>query len=153
MRSDADAELGTIGALALIRFRTAIKDPVDMLYLLWSIHTGIICGCQLYEIAVLTSISVTIVLLVMENVSFGKKPYILVFHCSTDKDKEVMDMVRAQTKKCRIKSRNYTDSKMVYVLELSVKDPGALMAAMRETGIDMYSVIEYDSDCKSTEKL
>ena len=57
--------LGTIGALAILRFRTAVKDPVDMLYLLWSVHIGIVCGCQLYEIAVLTSLIVTVVLLLM----------------------------------------------------------------------------------------
>ena len=44
--------LGTIGALAIIRFRTAIKNPVDMIYILWSIHIGITCGCQLFELAV-----------------------------------------------------------------------------------------------------
>ena len=51
LQSNLVITLGTIGALAIIRYRTAVKDPVDMIYILWSIHTGIICGCQLYEIA------------------------------------------------------------------------------------------------------
>ena len=55
----------TIGALAIIRFRTSVKDPVDMLYLLWSVFIGIICGCQLFEVGVLTSLIVTIVLVVL----------------------------------------------------------------------------------------
>lgn len=146
LQSNIVITLGTIGALAIIRFRTAIKDPVDMLYLLWSIHTGIICGCQLYEIAVLTSIFVTVVLLIMENVSLGKKPYILVFQCPADKDEEAIRIIRTQTKKYRVKSRNYTGVEMNYVLELSVKDTGALMEAMREIGIEKFSIIEYDSD-------
>lgn len=61
LQSNIIITLGTIGALAIIRFRTAIKDPVDMLYLLWSVYIGIICGCQLFEVGVLTSIVVTIV--------------------------------------------------------------------------------------------
>ncbi len=78
LQSNIVITLGTIGALAIIRFRTAIKDPVDMLYLLWAVHTGITCGCQLYEVSILTSIVVTVVLLVLENLKLGKKPYVIV---------------------------------------------------------------------------
>ena len=70
LQSNIIITLGTIGALAIIRFRTAIKDPVDMLYLLWSVYIGIICGCQLFEVGVLTSILVTVVLVVLDNVNF-----------------------------------------------------------------------------------
>lgn len=56
LQSNIVITLGTIGALAILRFRTAVKNPVDMLYLLWSVHIGITCGCQLYEVAVLTSL-------------------------------------------------------------------------------------------------
>ena len=66
LQSNLVITLGTIGALAIIRYRTAVKDPVDMLYILWSIHIGIVCGCQLYEVAVLTSLLVTIILLILE---------------------------------------------------------------------------------------
>ena len=59
LQSNLVITLGTIGALAIIRYRTAVKDPVDMLYILWSIHTGIVCGGRLYEGAVLTSLFVT----------------------------------------------------------------------------------------------
>ena len=48
LQSNIVITFGTIGALTIIRFRTAIKDPIDMLYLLWSVYIGIICGCQLF---------------------------------------------------------------------------------------------------------
>ena len=54
LQSNLVITLGTIGALAIIRYRTAVKDPVDMLYILWSVHTGIVCGCQLYEVSAST---------------------------------------------------------------------------------------------------
>lgn len=146
LQSNIVITLGTIGALAIIRFRTAIKDPVDMLYLLWSIHIGIVCGCQLYEVAVLTSIAVTVVLLVLENVSFGKLPLILVVHCDEEKETELFAAVGAHTKKYRVKSRNYTGRGIDFVVEISVKDPSLLAAEIRKTGIDRLSVIEYDSD-------
>lgn len=146
LQSNIVITLGTIGALAIIRFRTAIKDPVDMLYLLWSIHIGIVCGCQLYEVAVLTSIVVTVVLLVLENVSFGRLPLILVIHCNEEQETELFQAIGSQTKKYRVKSRNYTGRGIDFVLEISVKDPSLLAAEIKKTGIDRLSLIEYDSD-------
>ena len=55
LQSNLVITLGTIGALAIIRFRTAVKDPVDLIFILWAIHIGITCGCQLYEMAIVTS--------------------------------------------------------------------------------------------------
>ena len=57
-----------------------------MLYLLWSVFIGIICGCQLYEVGILTSILVTIMLIALENINFGRKPYVLIAH--SDKEAE-----------------------------------------------------------------
>lgn len=139
--------LGTIGALAIIRFRTAVKDPVDMLYLLWSVHIGITCGCQLYEVAVLTSVIVTVVLIVLEHISFGKKPFVLVLNCSPEDEKQVLEKIGEQTKKFRVKSRNFTDKGLDMVLELSVKYPEKLSESVRtEKSVKKFSIIEYDSD-------
>lgn len=146
LQSNIVITLGTIGALAIIRFRTAIKDPVDMLYLLWSVHIGITCGCQLYEVAVLTSLLVTVVLLMMENWGIGKKPLILVFHCTTEREQEVLEAVKSVTKSYRIKSRNYTSKGMNCVVELSVKKTEELTKKLTEIGVEKFSVIEYDSD-------
>lgn len=93
LQSNLVITLGTIGALAIIRFRTAVKDPVDMIYLLWSVHTGIVCGCQLYEVAVLTSLVVTIVLLVLENVGFGRRPFVLVVHSTENAEPAVTKLL------------------------------------------------------------
>ena len=89
LQSNIVITLGTIGALAIIRFRTAIKDPVDMLYLLWSVYVGIICGCGLFEVGVLTSILVTIVLIVLDHVNFGRRPFVLILHSENDIEKEL----------------------------------------------------------------
>ena len=146
LQSNIVITLGTIGALAIIRFRTAIKDPVDMLYLLWSVHIGITCGCQLYEVAVLTSLLVTVVLLIMENWGIGKKPFILVFHCATEQENAVVEALKSVTKSYRIKSRNYTSKGMNCVVELSVKKTEELAKKLKESGVEKFSVIEYDSD-------
>lgn len=146
LQSNIVITLGTIGALAILRFRTAVKDPVDMLYLLWSVHIGITCGCQLYEVAVLTSLIVTIVLIVMEHVSIGKKPFVLVLHCFPEDETEILENIKSYAKRYRVKSRNFTKAGMDFVIELSVKNPQELSDTLREAGVEKFSLIEYDSD-------
>lgn len=146
LQSNLVITLGTIGALAILRFRTAVKDPVDMLYLLWSVHIGITCGCQLYEVAVLTSIAATIVLICLEHINIGKKPFILVLHCVPEKEAGVLESVSKCTKKYRVKSRNYTEKGMDLVIELSVGNPENLSESIREAGAERFSIIQYDSD-------
>lgn len=146
LQSNIVITLGTIGALAIIRFRTAIKDPVDMLYILWAIHIGITCGCQLYEVAVLTSIAVTIILLVLENVSLGRKPLVLIFHCDAEQDKAIFEVIKKTTKRYTIKSRSCTAKGMDYVVELSAKNVDALTDSLRNANVDKFSIIAYDCD-------
>lgn len=147
LQSNIVITLGTIGALAILRFRTTVKDPVDMLYLLWSVHIGITCGCQLYEVAVLTALIVTVLLIVLEHISIGRKPYVLVVHCAPENEDTLLETIGEHTKKYRIKSRNFTAKGMDMVMELSVKDPQQLSQRIRETeAAEKFSIIEYDSD-------
>ena len=147
LQSNIVITLGTIGALAIIRFRTAVKDPVDMLYLLWSVHIGICCGCQLYEVAVLTSIAVTIALIIFDKVAVGKKPYILVAHARNAKEESLTKLLKKNTRSFRIKSRNYTSRGMDYAVEIRVRNPQALTDVLKASkDIDKFSIIEYDAD-------
>lgn len=147
LQSNIVITLGTIGALAILRFRTAVKDPVDMLYLLWSVHIGITCGTQLYVVAILTSIVVTILLLVFTNVQIGKKPFVAVIRsASKEQEEEILNAVKSVTKAYRVKSRTYTKNGADYVIELSVKKPADLTAKLNALNLEKYSVIEYDSE-------
>lgn len=146
LQSNIVITLGTIGALAIIRFRTAIKDPVDMLYILWSVYIGIVCGCQLYEVAVLTSVTVTIFLMVLNNVSLGRKPFVLVFHCQPEFEDEILEEINAQCKKYHIRSRNYSSRGMDYVIEFSMKEPELLVTRLRKINVERFSIIDYDGE-------
>jgi uncharacterized membrane protein YhiD involved in acid resistance len=139
--------LGTIGALAIIRFRTAVKDPVDMLYLLWSVYIGIICGCQLYEVGVLTSLFVTVLLVVIEHIQFGRKPYILIIHSTKDLEDSLKKMFNTKKIKYRFKSRNYTSKGFDYAIELTIPSLKGLREELSNNiDISKYSIIEYDAD-------
>lgn len=140
--------LGTIGALAIIRFRTAVKDPVDMIYLLWSIHTGITVGCGLYEVAMLTSVCVTILLLVLELLPLGKAPYLLVAHTEAAEDEAaVLSVVKHFASHPRVKSRSWSSNGLDLIVELRCKDQAGLTAALTaEPKITRFSVIAHDSE-------
>ena len=147
LQSNVVITLGTIGALAIIRFRTAVKDPTDMLYLLWSVHIGITCGCQLYEVAVLTSIVVTIALTIFERVSFGRRPYVLVVHADGGIDEELDGILRETAKRYRIKSRNFTSRGVDYAIEVTLKEVTGLVDALKKAKkVERFSLIEYDAD-------
>ena len=144
LQSNIIITLGTIGALAIIRFRTAIKDPTDMLYLLWSVYIGIICGCQLFEVGVLTCVLVTIVLIILEHLNFGKKPFVLILHSSEDIEKQLQETLKASYK---IKSRNYTSKGYDYAIEFTTKDMENIKQELANNEkVEKYSIIEYDAD-------
>lgn len=148
LQSNIVITLGTIGALAIIRFRTAVKDPVDMIYILWAVHTGIVCGCQLYEVAVLTSVIVTFFLVVFSYVKVGGKSYCLVAKLRTSSDEqEFLSCVEKYSKKYKVKSRNYSGKGVDYVVECSLKNPLELtMDLEKATIIERFSLLEYDAE-------
>lgn len=147
LQSNIIITLGTIGALAIIRFRTAVKDPVDMLYLLWSVYVGIICGCQLFEVGVLTSIIVTLVLLALEHINFGKRPIVLILHSNEDIESNLLDLFKRKGISNKFKSRNFTNKGYDYAIELTTKDIQGLKEELsKNEKISKYSIIEYDAD-------
>lgn len=147
LQSNIIITLGTIGALAIIRFRTAIKDPVDMVYLLWSVYIGIVCGCQLFEVGVLTSILVTIVLIVLDHIKLGRNPYILILHSKDDIEKDLIKNFKEKKITNKFKSRNYTNKGYDYAIELTTKDiEGLKQDLSKNEKVSKYSIIEYDAD-------
>lgn len=148
LQSNLVITLGTIGALAIIRFRTAVKDPVDLIFILWSIHIGIVCGRQLYEMAIVTSLLATVVLIVLNRVNVGMKSHILVAHCkSAENETAIVELLKNNTKRYRVKSRNHTEKGMDFIFEIIAKDATALAKEMeKEEGIERFSLMEYDTD-------
>ena len=147
LQSNIIITLGTIGALAIIRFRTSVKDPVDMLYLLWSVYVGIICGCQLFEVGVLTSILVTVVLVVLDHVNFGRRPFVLILHSNEDIENELKRSFKEKKIGNKFKSRNYTNKGYDYAIEFTTKDIEGLKKELSNNEkVSKYSIIEYDAD-------
>ena len=98
--------LGMVGALSIVRFRTAIKEPMDIAFLFWSIAAGIVLAAGLIPLAVLGSLCVGAVLLVFSRQKNGESPYILVVRCASPREEEqVRALGEATVRRLNLKSK------------------------------------------------
>lgn len=148
MQSNLVISLGMVGALSIIRFRTAIKDPMDLVFLFWSISIGIICGAGLYEVALVTSVAVTVCILVLDLLPVAKAPMMLVVNSSVmDGEAAVLEAVGKYTKSYKVKSRNLSRSRLDMVVELRVKDESGLISEVAGLeGMISASLITHDGE-------
>lgn len=148
MQSNLVISLGMVGALSIIRFRTAIKDPMDLVFLFWSISIGIICGAGLYEVALVTSVAVTVFILVLDMLPVSNAPMMLVVNSSLmDGEKAVLDVVSKYAKSYKVKSRNLSNGRLDMVVELRVKDESGLVSEVAALeGMISASLIAHDGE-------
>lgn len=119
MQSSVVLSLGMVGALSIVRFRTAIKDPMDLMFLFWGISVGIICGAGLAQIAVILSLVVTLGVFILERFPVAKAPMLLVVNCTNaDGEDEVVSAVKEFGGHYTVKSRNITEQALDLVIEL-----------------------------------
>ena len=148
MQSNLVISLGMVGALSIVRFRTAIKDPMDLAFLFWSISIGIICGAGLYEVALVTSVAVTVFILVLDMIPVSKAPMMLVINSSQmGGEQQILDIVGKYSKSYKVKSRNLSKGRLDMVVELRVKDESALVSEVAALeGMIGASLIAHDGE-------
>lgn len=137
-----------VGALSIVRFRNAVKNPLDLLFLFWSISVGIICGASLYQVAIIMSLAVTILLLLLEVVKPPKAPYLLVLN-GTNKDMEenLMQILKTNAKGYQIKARNIGTDGINMVVELRTKKEKDLLSECEKIeGITNVSLLSHDGE-------
>lgn len=132
IQSSVVVSLGMVGALSIVRFRTAIKEPMDLVFLYWAISVGIICGAGLSEIAIILSVVVTIAVLILNVIPLGRAPMILVISAENDKEtnKAIRQIVRKYSLFYSEKSRNISGGQLNLVMELSVAGGSDLTAEL-----------------------
>jgi uncharacterized membrane protein YhiD involved in acid resistance len=123
IQSSVVVSLGMVGALSIVRFRTAIKDPMDLVFLFWAISIGIICGAGLHKVAVLLSAFVTVAVLLLDLIPVVKSPLLLVVNCSDiDCESNIISTIKKYTKSYHISSRNLSNNHLDMVIELRLKN-------------------------------
>ena len=148
MQSSVVLSLGMVGALSIVRFRTAVKDPMDLMFLFWSISVGIICGAGLAQVAVILSVVVTLGVLILDRMPVARAPMILVVN-STDLDAEdtVTEVVKKYSRFFSVKSRNMTAQTLDLVVELRTEQGSTLVRdVMKLEGITSASLLAHDGE-------
>ena len=150
MQSSIVISLGMVGALSIVRFRTAIKDPMDLLFLFWSIGTGIICGAGLYKIAIILAVLVTIGILILDMLPVRISPYLLIVNAdSKEIEDSVLELVKSKGA-YKMKSKNITAKGMDMILEVKTKNDKELIDQLSELkGITSVSLLAHNGEVKS----
>ena len=115
--------LGMVGALSIVRFRTAIKEPSDIVFLFWAIADGIVLAAGLIPLAVFGSLLIGLVLLVFSRNKSFDSPYILVIHCADPEAEAISrELVRRSVKKLSLKSKSVAKGAIELNYEVRLKD-------------------------------
>ncbi|MBR6571141.1 MAG: DUF4956 domain-containing protein [Clostridia bacterium] len=148
MQSSVVLSLGMVGALSIVRFRTAIKEPMDLMFLFWSISVGIICGAGLAQVAVMLSIVLTIGVLILNAFPVAKAPMILVVNASRlDAEKAVMEVAQKYASGLKVKSRNMTDETLDLVVELRTMQGSELIQeTMKLDCVSSAALLSHDGE-------
>ncbi len=148
IQSSIVVSLGMVGALSIVRFRTAVKDPMDLAFLFWAISIGIICGARLYVIAVIVSIFLTILFFVLDKLPVAKAPKILVVDADgMDAEDKILEVVERLAGYYRVKSRSLSAEQLDMVVELRVKEEKELVKGINGLeGVRAVSLLAHDGE-------
>lgn len=140
--------LGMVGALSIVRFRTAVKEPLDLVFLFWSIAIGICCGAHVAEIAIVLSVLLTILVIVLDRLPVGRAPMILVMNLSDRKlEPELMKKVGEFCKYYKVKSRNMAAGRCNMIVEVRAANEYEMVQAIEEmAGVESVSLVSHDGE-------
>ena len=147
--SNVVLSLGMVGALSIVRFRTAIKEPLDIAFLFWSIASGIILAAGMIPLAVIGSVIIGLILLFFVNKKQHKNPYILVLSClDHSAETEAMKAVEAHVERCVVKSKSAQSGLVELNMEVRLKDNNTdfinALSAMK--GVNSAVLVSYNGD-------
>ncbi|TCL58420.1 uncharacterized protein DUF4956 [Kineothrix alysoides] len=148
IQSSVVISLGMVGALSIVRFRTAIKEPMDLVFLFWSISIGIICGAGLFEIAIATSLFLTAIILFLDKIPMAKTSMMLVVDSDNiEAEDDIMEVVRKYSPNVRVKSRNMSAEFLNMVVEVRIKEEAQCIREVNALkGINNVSLISQDGE-------
>lgn len=151
MQSNLLVSLGMVGALSIVRFRNAVKNPIDLLYLFWSISVGIIVGIGLYFLGIVFSILMTLLLLVLNIVPNGKAPELLILR-SMDKKMDYDALYKTIENNCRYykeKARCVKNGEVELIIEARIKNKEELLDKLNSMEeLTQVNCLAHDGECR-----
>ncbi len=148
VQSSIVISLGMVGALSIVRFRTAIKEPMDLCFLFWSIAVGICCGAHMTEIAMVLSLVLTVLVLILDRLPVGRAPMILVANLQDlGKEPALMEKIGEFCKYHRVKSRNVASGRCNLIIEVRASKEYEMMQAVEKLeGVESVSLVSHDGE-------
>ena len=148
VQSNVVISLGMVGALSIVRFRTAIKDPLDLVFLFWAISVGIVCGAGLAVISAAVSLVLAVLLLIFNYVPVAKAPVLLLVSCSDPKsEKEILGEAARFCKSYTVKSRSISGGQLDLIIEIRTADDSGLCLAVEALPfVTSVSVVAHDGE-------
>lgn len=147
--SNVILSLGMVGALSIVRFRTAIKDPIDLIFMFWAISVGIVSGAGLYQLAILGSIVIGLTMTAFTRVSTFENPFLLVLNCENDEiEQELMNQLNKIIKKYQLKSKTISKDNIEVTIELRLKKQQTTFVneLSKMAGVRSAVLVSYDGD-------
>lgn len=141
--------LGMVGALSIVRFRTAIKEPLDIAFLFWAIAAGIVLAAGMIPLAVFGSLLIGIVLLVLVNKKSYHNPYIVIIHCTdSGAEKKALEFLKGQVQKCVTKSKTVQKGLIELNLDIRLKQDNTdfINKLSDMEGISHVVLVSYNGD-------
>ncbi len=151
MQANLIISLGMVGALSIVRFRTAIKEPLDLLFLFWSISTGIICGAGLYELVILVALVCTMGILFLQVLPIKASPYLVIINAQ-DKaaEADILSIIKKYSPRFKIDSKNIGQHGMDLIVEIRSKKATQLVDELSEIKlVSSASLLYHDSPVKN----
>ena len=147
--SNVVLSLGMVGALSIVRFRTAIKEPLDIAFLFWAIAAGIVLAAGMLPLAVFGSILIGVIILIFANRKDMTNPYIVVLRCGNhDSETAALDFLQGKTKRCTVKSKTAQKGSVELNLEIRLQDDNTdFVNALSELpGVESAVLVSYNGD-------
>ncbi len=121
--SNVVLSLGMVGALSIVRFRTPIKEPLDIAFLFWSIAVGIVLAAGMIPLAVIGSAVIGVVLFIFVNRKTHVNPYIVIVNCDTHQSGQEAELfLRSNTDRCVVKSKSAQNGAVELNMEIRLKE-------------------------------
>ena len=147
--SNISVSLGMVGALSIIRFRTAVKDPRDTAFIFWGVVSGLACGTQNYIIAVVGSLFICIMLFIFKKISASNDKYVLVVKGDTSVINEAEKAVKSSIKDNSLKGRHIKNNDFELVYDIKVhkdNDKKVTNELNKIKGINTINIISSNTD-------
>ncbi|MEE1163603.1 MAG: DUF4956 domain-containing protein [Lachnospiraceae bacterium] len=147
--SNVVLSLGMVGALSIVRFRTAIKEPLDIAFLFWAIAAGIVLAAGMIPLAVFGSVLIGLIILFFANRKENTNPYIVVLDCiNHESEQRAMTFLKERTGKCSVKSKTARKGSVELNLEIRLKDDNTdFVNALSELeGVGSAVLVSYNGD-------